>query len=122
MPDKFRKLLALVPLDEPSPVGFMNVYEEGDIWLKIRGCEECENNCCGNCPLASDRGCYLHLINKGQDKPYHCVVHPSPLKHRIDCVLEYGCIQGKHKGMIRRQSDPRDVLRNEEAIEKIIVK
>lgn len=115
------RLLALVPLDNPSPVGYMNIYEQGDIWEKIKGCEECENNCCGNCPLSSDKGCYLHLINKGQDKPFHCVVHPSPLKHKADCILEYKCVKGTQIGRIRKQRDPRNVLRDEETSEKIEV-
>ena len=114
-------ILALLPLDEPSPWGYMNLYEEGDIWEKVRSCVECENGCCGRCPLSSDKGCYLHLINRGQDKPYHCVVHPSPLKHRENCILEYKCIKGKYKGLIRKQNEPRNVLINEETGEKIIV-
>ncbi len=116
-------VLAIVPLDEPSPVGFMNVYEDGDLWEKIKGCDECppENNCCVNCPLSTDKGCYLHLIKKGQDKPFHCVVHPSPLKHKPKCCLEYRCIKGSYKGLVRRQSEPRNILINEETFEKIEV-
>jgi hypothetical protein len=116
-------ILALLPLNEPSPWGFMNLYAEGDIWQKIKGCDQCppENNCCGNCPLSSEAGCYLHLVNKGQDKPFHCVVQPSPLKHRANCVLEYKCIQGKYQGLIRRQNEPRNILIDEETGEKITI-
>ena len=28
-------------LDDPTPVAYANVYENGDIWVKIQGCEAC---------------------------------------------------------------------------------
>jgi len=118
-------IVALVPLDKPAELlGYMNVFAEGDIWQKIRGCEDCppENNCCKNCPVYVEGiGCKLHILNNGQDKPSHCVVHPSPLKHRPNCCLEYKCVKGKFEGLIRRQCEQGNVLINEKTGEKIIV-
>ena len=120
LPDE---ILALISLKRPSElVGYMNVYDYGDIWEKIKGCDGCENNCCKNCPIyMEDLGCRLHILNMGQDKPVHCVIQPSPLKHRADCLLEYKCTKGIHIGRIRKQSDPKNVLRDEETGEKIKV-
>lgn len=114
-------ILALIKIDRPSELwGYTNIYEEGDIWQKIRGCEDCKNNCCKRCPVyVEGLGCRLHILNNGQDKPVHCVVHPSPLKHRPDCHLQYKCIKGKYKGMIRKQSEQRNVLIDEKTGEKI---
>ena len=108
------KTCAIVPLNEPSPVGFINLYEEGDIWQKIKGCEDCPAGqriaCCRLCPLVSKSGCFLHLDNKGQNKPFHCVVAPRPDKHRPNCVLEYKCIKGTLEGKVHRTRDPKDVF------------
>lgn len=107
------KLYALVPMNDPSPIGFMNVYDNEDIWLKVRGCEACDTTCCGNCPLLVDSECYLHIIHRGDHKPYHCIVRPDPLKHNSNCKLVWKCTRGPRKGQYRFKSDPQNVFRNE---------
>jgi hypothetical protein len=96
--------------ESPSPLAFANVYEVGDIWIKVRGCEDCPTSsivkCCGTCPFVSDKGCFHHL-NGGRlsSKPYGCVVFPLPVVARSWCVLEFKCIKGSNKGKVRRVSD-----------------
>ena len=113
---KNKGLLAIVPMTEPSPAGYMNLYEPGDIWLKIKGCEECpaeqRKACCGKCPLVSEYGCFLHIENKGQHKPFACIVQPRPDKHRPNCAIEIKCIKGRYLGLIRRLQDKRNILRD----------
>jgi len=108
--------LALIPQqDDPSPAAFTSVYEQGDVWVKIRGCEDCPPEvlakCCGNCPLASSAGCLLHLLNKRtSQKPYNCVVKPTPEKTLSYCVQEFQCVRGTYEGRIRRVRDKRGEL------------
>ena len=55
LPEKYKKeKLVLCSIDDPSPILYMNIYEEGDVWVKSKGCEGCENNrkCCGDCPMS----------------------------------------------------------------------
>lgn len=95
-------------IDEPEPIAYLNVYEEGDIWVKIQGCEACslENRkkCCGHCPMFTEKGCFLHLKDNG-DKPFRCVTKPFPTVCHSWCALEFKCIQGSKKGKIRRIRD-----------------
>jgi len=114
---------AVVDIKTYELLGFQNVYDDGDRWDKIRGCRDCppQKRCCGNCPLSSDYGCYLHVVNKGQDKPLHCVIHPIPTKHRPNCCLEYRCVRGKYIGFVRKQCEPSNILIDEETCEKVIV-
>lgn len=110
-------ILALVPMNYPSPVGYMNVYEEGDLWIKTKGCDDCPPEqrlkCCGNCRMVSEHGCFLHMTNKGQNKPISCVVQPRPDKHRPNCVIEIKCVKGKYLNKIHRLKDPKNVFHDE---------
>lgn len=99
-------------MDDPSPVGFMNVYEEGDLWMKVQGCEGCPTPCCGQCAMLFEKKCLLHLFDKGSKKPFNCVVKPSPVKHNSDCQLVFECVQGKSKGKFRWKCDPQMVFRD----------
>ena len=103
------KRTVLVEMDNPNPIAYFNVYEEGDIWVKTQGCEACslENRrkCCGNCPMFSEQGCFFHLQKDGDNKPYRCVVRPEPDICLSWCALEFECIQGSKKGFIRRIKD-----------------
>lgn len=110
-----KQVYAVIPISSPSPVAFLNVFEVGDMWFKIKGCEACplENRikCCGNCPfiLKNTGECKLHLEVNTQ-KPFNCVLHPSPDVCRSLCFLEWQCIQGSRKGQIHRQRDHGDVF------------
>jgi len=100
--------------EDPTPIAFLNVYEEGDVWIKVKGCDTCPREsrlyCCGNCAmLLRDKGeCRLHLGNDRRDKPYHCAVYPTPEVCNAWCNLEFECIVGSKKGMIRRVRDKRN--------------
>ena len=105
--EKYKKdKLVLCTIDNPSPIMYFNIYEEGDIWEKIKGCEGCKNNkiCCGSCPMSTDLGCYYQLgVNKKTSrKPFYCVFFPTPDQTLSWCQLEYKCIKGKNKGKIRK--------------------
>ncbi len=114
--DLLGRPMAIIPQnDDPSPIAFTSVYEPGDVWVKIRGCEDCPvesvAKCCGDCPLASPAGCFLHLSNKRtSQKPYNCVVMPTPEKAISYCVQEFRCIRGTHEGRVRRVRDKRGEL------------
>lgn len=88
-------------LTDPSILGFMNVYEHGDIWFKSKGCvgcsEENRKKCCGNCPFQYMDGCKLHRKNK-MHKPYVCMIIPAPDSVLSYCQQEFTCIQGSRKG------------------------
>lgn len=109
------KLSALIEVDSPTPIAFLNVFENGDKWVKIKGCEDCpeewRKKCCGNCPLKSDKGCSLHL-QKPFQKPFSCIITPSPYVCKKNCVLEYRCVEGKNEGKIRRVTDIRNVIKD----------
>ena len=38
---EYKNMIALIPVHNPSPVGFLNVYEDGDEWVKIKSCLDC---------------------------------------------------------------------------------
>lgn len=103
-------------LNDPTPIAYYNIYEEGDIWVKTRGCEDCSTEsrklCCGTCPMLSEKGCFLHLDNS-ENKPYKCVVNPPPDTCLKWCSLEFKCVQGSHMGKIRRVKDPGDIFHEE---------
>jgi len=109
------KVLAVIPTDDPSPVAFMNLYEPGDMWVKVHGCEGCNEEqrrrCCGQCVLyVNNKGCERHL-ERGtmQSKPFHCTVLPVPNQQWGNCHLVYECIAGKWKGYQRQIWDEDDV-------------
>ena len=109
--------LVLCKVNEPIPVAYFNVYEVGDIWIKIKGCESCseegKERCCRGCAMQTPKGCLLHLTRPAKsEKPYRCVIHPMPNKVISWCALEFKCVQGKHKGRIRKVREP-DWLREE---------
>lgn len=110
---KEKAVLCLV--DDPTPVAFFNVYEEGDVWVKIKGCNSCpveaRKNCCGNCPMVTPNGdCYWHLEKKNSSKPFYCIIKPAPDQCKRTCALEFQCISGSRKGKIRRVADPGGVF------------
>ena len=100
--------LVVCKVDSPDIISYLNVYEEGDEWVKIQGCEVCslENRkkCCNGCPMFSEKGCYFHL-ELTNSKPFRCVVKPSPDTCLSWCSLEFECIAGSKKGKIRRVKD-----------------
>lgn len=108
------QIVAILPLDNPSPVAFANVYEPGDLWIKVQGCEVCERGCCGNCGLflKDTCQCSVHIIDKGSNKPFHCVVSPSPISRNSICKLVFRCVSGTNCGKFRWKCDDRDVLRD----------
>lgn len=115
LPDNYKNdKLVLCPTNNPSPIIYMNLYEEGDVWLKIQGCESCfkENRmkCCGNCPMSlNDTGeCRLHIDNNREDKPFYCIIKPFPNTCMSFCNLQYKCISGSKKGKIRKVNSIRD--------------
>jgi hypothetical protein len=97
-------MLALLPVDRPEPVGYMNVFEEGDVWLKINNCFGCENSdkCCGRCEMLVGGDCRLHLEGWGKGKPYHCTVWPPPNIKLSFCQLAFKCVKGSNEGKIKR--------------------
>jgi hypothetical protein len=103
-----------IALNDPTPIAFRNVYEEGDIWMKIKGCEGCSHHlkCCGTCPMSSEKGCFYHLEkrNDGGMKPHHCIVNPLPSTCKKNCQLEFKCTKGSMEGKIRRVRDRGDVF------------
>lgn len=105
------KTAVVISVDEPTVIAYLNVYEKGDVWIKIKGCESCgiEDRlyCCGNCVmLLKDTGeCRLHLGFNKREKPFHCVTDPPPNICHAWCSLEFKCIEGSRKGKIRRVSD-----------------
>lgn len=103
-------------VDSPSPIAFLDVYEDGDKWVKVVGCEGCEEigRCCGSCPLlVPGKGCLLHLeAPTASRKPYHCIVRPAPDTNWKWCQQEWLCVRGEHKGQIRRIREPADVFQS----------
>ncbi len=94
-------------LDDPTPIAYYNLYNPGDIWVKIKGCEECDiedsKKCCGNCPHVMASGdCAWHLEEGRSSKPWSCIAWPRPNQTNSRCSLEFECIEGKHKSKIRK--------------------
>lgn len=111
------KKCAIIPWNEPSPVGFINVFEQGDVWIKIQGCEKCSKErrkkCCGTCPmLTPDAFCFWHIkAGSSSSKPFYCAVLPTPDSCTPGCKLVYQCIKGSKKGLIRAIEDKRSIFR-----------
>lgn len=115
--DKFLNSETVIcSMDDPEALGYTSLYEKGDVWIKIRGCEDCPEEsrikCCGQCPMSSDMGCYFHLMNPSShsQKPFGCISHPHPKFARSYCCLEFKCIRGSNEGKIRRVRDKHGVL------------
>ena len=96
--------------DKPEPIAYLNVFEEGDVWLKTKGCENCKNKSrrCSGCPLFIDDKCLYQIGNNliQSKKPYHCVVTPSPKDTYNWCEIEFKCISGKNKDKIKQVKIP----------------
>jgi hypothetical protein len=114
------QLLVAVDLEGSIPVAFINLYEVGDVWMKVQGCEKCQMEaparCCGRCPFATMDGCAFHFkgftVGRVSSKPLSCVVTPTIERKRTEkCSLIYKCTQGSMKGKYRRVSDHADVFR-----------
>lgn len=103
----------IISRNDPIPLAYTSLYEEGDVWVRIQGCEVCslENRkrCCGDCPMSTDRGCFFHL-EKSNKKPLHCIMTPIPTQAKSYCMLQFKCIKGSNEGKIRRVCDKNGVL------------
>jgi len=104
--------VAVVPLDDPAPIAWRDLYDEGDVWEKTRGCDECPEEwrakCCKGCvAYVPEIGCAMH---RPRTKPFECILLPAPHKCRRNCVLEFVCIEGPKKGWVRKVTDSNDVL------------
>lgn len=109
----------IIDIQKASPIAFLNVYEDGDRWEKIKGCEDCpiENRerCCGNCHWL-EKGATCRWQNVGGDGVSHkslfCITHPLPGPDKMfsPCVIQYKCVKGKYIGKIRRISDKRGIF------------
>jgi hypothetical protein len=95
-------------IDRPEVIGYEDVFEDGDAWVKVQGCEACsvENRktCCGSCPMFTAKGCFFHE-EASNSKPYRCVVWPTPDASLSWCALEFKCVKGSKQGKVRRIKD-----------------
>ena len=95
----------VLSLAKPEPIAFVNVFEQGDVWVKVKGCAGCERQkaCCGRCPMLIDgRDCRLHIEDNGINKPYNCIVKPYPSTKLSFCQQVFKCTAGTNKGKIKR--------------------
>jgi len=109
------QLSVVISVSDPSSIAFLNVYEEGDIWIKIEGCEKCsyENRtqCCGSCPMNTEKGCFFHLDKRSNiNKPFYCIASPTPKDCIGYCSQKFKCLQGKYRDKIRKISKPSDIF------------
>lgn len=106
-----------------SPIAYLDVYEEGDEWVKIQGCADCplENRlrCCGNHDYENHISCAMqnlitgectHHVKPNQSKPWYCMRGPFPNAAMNFCALEFKCVKGTNMGKIRRVRDPGNVF------------
>lgn len=108
------KTEVILAVDEPTPIAFLNLYEDGDRWEKIVGCEGCPSikKCCGNCPMLTSKGCTYHLEERRHsNKPLNCVINPVPTITHSWCQLEYKCVEGSDKEKIRRVQDKNGIIK-----------
>jgi hypothetical protein len=101
----------LCRLSAPETIAYLNVYEEGDVWVKIKSCEDCsltnKKKCCGDCPYITAIGdCAWHLEKNKSSKPWYCIIWPTPDRANSRCMLEFKCVKGMHKGKIRKVCKP----------------
>ena len=112
---------AIITVENPTPVAFLNVFEPGDEWVKVNNCmddcpEENRAKCCGNCYWLEKGGvCHWHTghLKNHSTKPFWCIVHPLPDDMKTRCPLKYKCTKGTLKGYFRYVKDPKGVLREE---------
>ena len=112
------------PLENPLPIidpvnatvlGFRSVYEEGDEWKKVVGCEGCETRCCTNCPaLTPSNKCSIHMDGPTQ-KRLQCIVWPRPSLSFPGCQQMFECVAGSKSilGKFRRVGDAQVRFRDE---------
>lgn len=106
LPDEYKnEELVLCLKNNPTSVIYFNIFESGDIWAKVKGCEGCpiesRKKCCKNCLKYTDDGCDHHLDgSNGQEKPFVCVYGPTPKARIPYCQMEFECVRGKQKGNI----------------------
>ena len=91
------------------------MFEEGDIWVKVKGCEDCPKEskemCCRNCPVFTGNGCHFHESGKySTNKPYQCIIKPIPSQGISYCQLAFLSVKGKYKGKTRHLSESLDEL------------
>jgi len=93
-------------VDKPEVVGYIDVFEKDDYWVKTQGCEACTNAnlCCGPCPMLFSKGCYFHA-EMTNSKPFRCVIYPTPDASMSWCALEFKCVKGSQQGKTRRVKD-----------------
>ena len=101
----------LCEFDDCVPIAYYDVFEEGDCWEKIQGCEVCpwedRQKCCGSCAMLTVEGCAMHWRKQ---KPFKCVISPHPNVHHGWCHLEWKCTKGSMKGKIKKACEPRNVF------------
>jgi hypothetical protein len=116
--EKTRAIEAIIPVGEASPVGYRNVYEDGDEWVKVHGCDGCERpagSCCGNCPHLVEHRCALHIRDGMSLKPLYCIVKPVPTQCLKGCRLVFRCVAGSLIGKERHLTDTGGVFRGPES-------
>lgn len=109
-----KRYSVLIDVENATTIAYYNVFEEGDIWLKIKGCETCPEErrikCCNQCPCVTPDGkCMWQLKREAHKtrKPFYCIIYPTLEMCVGDCNLEYVCVEGSKKGKIRRLKDGR---------------
>jgi hypothetical protein len=109
---KTDEMYAIVKVTEPEIVGFANVYEPGDVWQKVRGCDGCSPTCCPpGCKFLIDNKCVIHCHDHGTLKPFGCLVPPSPRGQDSNCRLVFEALAGSHVGKFRHKCDGKRLLR-----------
>lgn len=112
LPDVYKNdKMVLCTQDNPTVVAYFNIFDEGDIWIKTKGCEGCpwesRQLCCRGCPMNTEQGCLLHLQRpEDTNKPFSCVTLPEPVTTLSYCQIEFECIGGKNRGKKRRIKEP----------------
>ena len=111
---------AIITIENPTPVAFLDVFEPGDEWVKVNSCLDCSEEgrakCCGNCYwLVKGGWCHWHQghLAKHSSKPFWCIISPPPDAMKSRCILKYKCTKGTLKGYFRYVKDPKGVLREE---------
>ena len=98
--------------DKQEVLAYLDVFEDGDEWVKIKGCDDCPPEsrvrCCGDCKAQNKLTgeCVFQLIKSNLSKPFECVITPDPRTAKSFCVLEFKCVRGSREGEIRRLKDP----------------